>query len=153
MPLKKLVFLVSLTLASTVRASYEAPSESDCRFYAALEDQYQCGANGYFQKFALPLCQIYLNSEPTYSVPGQAFMREVRLCLQEVFTDPPPMGCAEAKDYAMQSHVDCYKQSGYCDLSWRDTMHLARDLNKQPGARLDPAVARLATQLLFICPR
>ena len=104
------------------------PVHRQCQFYQDLERATQCGPQGYAVRFGLPYCEIYLRLEPQLSSMGQQWSQSVRRCLQQHLQAPFVKGyetCAQLRDIAVQSHLDCYLQNGpisFCDLPLADQL-------------------------------
>lgn len=105
-------------LSLPVTAQSQFPSTENCSFYQTLESQHQCGPKGYLQA-AFPLCQKYLNAQPRMNDEIQAFFPQVRYCLQDEFYQlGSRLKCEKLDRIAIQTHIDCYLKTGFCELSW-----------------------------------
>lgn len=129
------VWALSLAFSTaTVAQSQPAlqPSPANCDFYQQIEEQMQCGPQGYFQKWAAPMCDKYIRSE-TNPVTGLFLSQElkqwfpqVRMCLQEyLLSEIGTLTCQNLDQHANQSHIECYIQTGYCELSAYAKLQLA----------------------------
>jgi len=130
----KIIFqvMLSMTIGSFAFAA-SSPSRGGCDYYLTLESQLQCGRNAYLSKWAYPLCQMYLSREPRMSVAIQNWFREVRYCLQEDLrrsVSQAGLQCQGLDQKAIQSHVDCYAKTRFCDLSSMDQLAVL-DLTKE----------------------
>lgn len=93
------------------------PSPSSCEFYLHLEEQLQCGADGYFQQ-VYPLCLEYLQNEKRLTKEIQDFFPRVRLCLQsELLRLGSKLKCQSLDSVVIDSHLKCYTENEYCELS------------------------------------
>jgi hypothetical protein len=94
-----------------------------CQFYNCREAEHACGPSGYYQGYAEKYCVRFLQSlRPRMSPAGQRFLDVARDCLMRyVDTElPPDDACDDVKTRAFQSHVACYHDNGFCELSLSD---------------------------------
>jgi hypothetical protein len=105
------------------------PSRESCDFYHELAAEFQCGPKGYLEEFGIPLCEKYLNAESgLHSTQLVEWFREVRFCLQQKLEDERSSfgDCRELKKGALDSHLGCYRETGFCELSWVDRATVLR---------------------------
>jgi hypothetical protein len=94
-----------------------------CQFYACRDAEHPCGADGYYLGFGEKYCERFLTDlAPIMSAAGQAFLAATRDCLMSymnanIATD---LSCDEVKTDALASHVDCYRDNGFCALPLTD---------------------------------
>lgn len=94
-----------------------------CKLDMARSEDDRCP---YFSEFGLPYCQAYFAT----SFDDRLFGPNVRQCLQEAIRDTMDgKTCSEVNDAAIQSHVECYVASGYCDLSLGDRLRIGGELS------------------------
>lgn len=117
MKVTALLFLI--LVSSTV---FAGPSATDCIYYLQAEQEYKCGQHGYLMDFGFRLCQRYLKEQPNTRPNVQTWFPKVRYCLQDyieknrgTFRD-----CHDLKKRALDSHVGCYLETGFCDLRFED---------------------------------
>ncbi len=97
-----------------------------CDFYLCIEKQNPCGARGYALHFGYRKCQRYLEAQSNTSQGLKKWFPEVRFCLQEEYqriaTETPPSQsyCRTVRQEAIASHLDCYVETGFCELSPKD---------------------------------
>jgi hypothetical protein len=115
----ELLFTSIMAFAVTAKEPC-VPSQDSCASYQCLENQKKCGAQSYIKTFGQPQCQKYLNMQPDVSNSLQIWFRNVRYCLQEKLIDNQKKSCAELEKIGFDSHIECYLQTGFCDLSWAD---------------------------------
>lgn len=117
-----LVFLVgNLTYAQTCSWSSE-----NCEYYACKEKELQCGAQGYPKFFGEYYCKVYLAYAPQLSPSGQLWLYAARLCLQQKLEQISTItqNCGQIHILAINSHVQCYTQMGYCGLGFWDKLQI-----------------------------
>jgi len=126
-----LSFLTTFALSNISLAALE-PSSLNCDFYQQIETEMQCGPKAYFQKWAGPMCEKYLQSESNpfqslfLSSELKVWFPQVRLCLQEeLVVRFPDLSCKNLDQHAKLSHIECYVQTGYCELSAYSKLQLA----------------------------
>lgn len=130
-----LVLALSLLISSVGRSDTEMalkPSAKNCEFYQQIEAQMQCGPDGYFQKWAAPMCEKYIRSQANpitslfLSSELKQWFPKVRLCLQQyLLSEASHLSCENLDEHANQSHVECYVETGYCELSTYAKLQLA----------------------------
>lgn len=129
----KFLFVLTLSLlcSAAVWAQLEASSKN-CDLYSKLENEMRCGPQAYFQKWGQPMCEKYIRSEeaPIQSLflshELKVWFPQVRLCLQQYLVrELDALTCQNLDQHAKQSHVECYVQTGYCDLSAVAKLQLA----------------------------
>lgn len=110
-------------LGSRVALANLSVGVDSCEFYDQLESAKHCGADGYIQQFASPYCLTYLKDKNDFTPKGQAILRNIRFCLQEVLVEKQKLlNCQQLRDYGIASHEYCYIQGGYCELSQLDRL-------------------------------
>lgn len=94
------------------------PSDNSCEYYQCKEQELRCGPKGYWQNFGHPYCEAFLRDQHKFAPRAQTWLQDVRLCLQERTLElNPQTSCGELYDKAMHSHVSCYVDTGFCDLT------------------------------------
>lgn len=125
--------LLSLLFIAGISASADSinnactPSSSSCDFYVCKEKEMNCGRHGYWSQFGYPFCQKFLKDEKQFSDRSQTWLQEVRLCLQERAQEDsrkPYVGCETLETEALHSHVDCYVDTGFCDLNFTEQLRV-----------------------------
>lgn len=105
------------------------PSNKNCDFYRCQETKRSCGKNGYWNKFAVPYCEIFVQKEKQFSKNTQRFFKNVRYCLQaQLIEKTHSVACRDIKDYAFHTHVSCYINSGFCYLNDKEKTALLKEL-------------------------
>ncbi len=114
-----LIFLIAL-LPTLSHAS--KPSRSSCNYYLTVENDYNCGFNGYPLKFGYRLCQKYLKAEPNMTRNVQKWFPKIRHCLQDYIADGRGSfrTCDDLHKRAINSHIGCYVKTGFCSLGIMD---------------------------------
>lgn len=111
-----------LSLIASAQGGF--PSSENCDYYLHLEEQFRCGSQSYFIE-AHGLCEKYLKAQNKTSREIQEFFPKVRHCLQnEIYQMGSRVTCENLENVAVQSHVDCYLATGFCDLSWASRTEL-----------------------------
>lgn len=115
-----LIFILNPLFA---RAQLCEPDVSSCSFYLCQEQEHRCGPRGYPVGFGFKFCQLFLNTEKNYSNEAYGWLRRVRVCLMDSMNEIVSRGrksCDQIKDEGFRSHLGCYIDTGFCDLSLRD---------------------------------
>jgi len=98
-----------------------------CQFYACREATSACGAHGYYLGFAVKYCERFLGTlSPRMSPAGRRFLADARNCLMRYVDQQvaPTATCSDVKRRALDSHVACYHDNGFCALSLSDKLLL-----------------------------
>lgn len=148
--------LIFLVAAVNPAYAYCPSSYSSCDYYVCAEQHNPCGAQGYWIGWGHRICEIFLSKEETYSVEAAQWLRENRNCLQARAEEiKEGAQCSGIRRAAMESHVACYVDTGFCELSLVDKAAVlwnlrsamvapeawleALNLNKACGARQNGA--------------
>jgi len=145
------IFTLFLSVfAAKALATNCQPNHHSCDFYQCLENQVQCGKSGYPLAFGKRYCQAYMNREAGVSVRLGRWYQKVRYCLQESLIDADHEfnSCQELRAGSLHKHVQCYLESGYCDLSMGEKMQIAEVV----GLNLfKKAIISVAIQVEAVC--
>jgi hypothetical protein len=99
-------------------------SSRSCEFYQCAEAEYRCGSRGYFMSVAEPLCDTaayeHISKTGKSNKQISSFTKKVRYCLQEkiVKMSSGIKTCSGLKDKALDSHIPCFIENGYCELTF-----------------------------------
>jgi hypothetical protein len=101
------------------------PSETSCQFYTDLQNAKLCPDTKYINQ-AEKLCKMYLRDQPYLGNEIQSFFPGVRKCLQEqlLLNLNNPSFCQNLEGFAIDSHIICYEENNYCDLSFLSKIKL-----------------------------
>ncbi len=114
---------MKLLLLSLLLISFVANS-SECDFYQQLDSEYQCENKGYPINFGYKYCIKFINKKSSFSAEGQQWLANTRECLINELKNTSFNNCQELKDFAFDSHNNCYEQAGFCSLSKKDRKQL-----------------------------
>ncbi|KAK6352337.1 hypothetical protein TWF730_009166 [Orbilia blumenaviensis] len=127
MHLLKAATILLIPLASATCTPWSTPgtctpTSASCDFYNCLENKSNCGASGYALGYALPFCNAITAVSSTLSPNGQAWYSATKLCLQNALVTEASCqtSCTDIYLNAFASHVPCYVDSGFCELSGAD---------------------------------
>ncbi|QLY26971.1 hypothetical protein [Bdellovibrio sp. KM01] len=118
-----LILISSLTLPFAAKASgLDCPiSNNSCEFYRCMEQEQPCGKKGYWQNFGIPYCELFVKDESKFKISSQLWLQDVRLCLQERLRDTVEgLQCGDIKTKAIDDHVSCYVDTGFCQLPFNE---------------------------------
>jgi|SRR6185312_611208 len=141
-----ILFYSLSTLAQT--NSVCAPSDQSCDYYACKAQELHCLPSDYPVKFGYRLCQRYLADQNQASEALRAWLPSVRECLQEKFETLKIISCQKIEHAAFATHVECYVQTGFCQLSASDKAWLVNETSWQ---MLDPISLQTAWQVEHAC--
>lgn len=130
------LFFSLLFLIPSAWAERCTPASDSCDFYECIEKRsdkkFSCGKYGYALNFGARNCPKYLEVEGDLSPDLQEMLPQVRLCLQEEFaaivhqTKKGKNYCTEVEEAAFHSHLPCYLNFGFCELSRLDQLKILR---------------------------
>lgn len=101
----------------------------DCR---EAESVSQCGDDGYYVAFGAKNCRTLTQlTGPSLSRKGQRWLAATRQCLLEYVESEISLDadCETIMQKAMDSHVDCYVDSGFCEMSVFDKRKLGKSIS------------------------
>ena len=119
--------LSSFFISISAWASNCTSQLGQCGYYKCVQDEIRCSDSDYLSGFAIPYCYKYQADQKNYSDRGQIFLSKVRYCLQvkiEDFTNENQYACKDLREYAIHSHIGCYLNSGFCELSMAEKMRI-----------------------------
>ncbi|WP_413587380.1 hypothetical protein [Bdellovibrio sp. HCB274] len=126
-------------------------SHESCEFYRCMSKQQPCGKKGYWKGFGIPYCELFVKDEHKFSQDSQIWLQEVRFCLQVRLRETADgLRCAQIKQKAIQDHVSCYVDTGFCQLSFPEQFKIMWYLK---GALRDINTWREADLLRRACQR
>jgi hypothetical protein len=132
-PVKTILLALVIAISHNEKAAAAlVPSDSSCAFYSEIEELHQCGNESYLSD-ASYLCEKYLAAEPKLSAELQAFQKPIRLCLQKKLLEKSGANnfCSDLESTAVASHLECYHENNYCDLSREAKKQLRRLIGKK----------------------
>ena len=96
---------------------------AQCAYYYCLEEEAQCGPNGYFLDFVGKYCVRFTQvTYPRLSQAGKDWMAGVRECLITNMESGYEEGesCTSIEKRGIADHITCYVDTGICSLPIRD---------------------------------
>ena len=112
-------FLGSFALAESTPAC--VADVNSCEAYLCRDQKQRCGEDGYWQGYGHHFCKKFLDDHEKFSAPLQSWLSDVRYCLQvEALNLNPQLSCDETHKAAIDSHVACYVETGFCNLNYSD---------------------------------
>lgn len=131
-----------------------------CDYYLCVEANHQCGAGGYPVGYGYKYCNrslFGLLQEMQSEVGRQWVVKTVR-CLQTKLNDEigsagagrgaMAMSCDQIRQTALDSHPDCYVDSGFCEMPMADKMKI---FNTVKSELLSSSTVSQATKTLSRC--
>ena len=90
----------------------------DCLFYTELEGIKKCGTNGYLINYGYKYCNKFGDNYDSFNQDGQLWVDSVRKCLiNKLYENTENMNCDQLRNYAFDTHLDCYLNPGYSSKS------------------------------------
>jgi hypothetical protein len=142
--------IFSAFLIQPAHAYQAAENLGTCSYYDALSSELSCSnETGYLMQFGARYCHQFDENFSRFSLNGQRVLTEIRTCLQEELEKTPELTCGNVKAVAAESHVYCYRQARFCQMSFLDQFTLMQIV---APAILDPdlraAVKRIERECL-----
>lgn len=134
------IFFVLLMTAS-------AHAEGPCDYYSMKARALGCSKDNYLTKFGERYCRIFERRQPSFSDRAQAILTRIRGCLILAMEERHPT-CETSEAIGLGTHYGCYIQSGYCNLSGSDRLHIFWVMR---GQALNPRIRRVGAQLEETC--
>jgi len=125
-PLLLITFMSTQTSAEFSPSCPKLSQPNNCDFYEkCLEEKNQCGIDGYPLNYGLKFCNVFNSMELSSS--GEKWITATMACLQEGLVDfaEKKTSCSVIEAEAFGSHVQCYVDSGFCDLPFSDKTKIA----------------------------
>lgn len=103
-----------------------------CVAYDDVEELFKCGSKGYPINYGGKYCKKFSENRHRFSDEGKKWLDATLECLvQEIVLIQDSLRsqmnpnnrktvCKRLKHLAFDSHIPCYLESGYCDLSRKD---------------------------------
>lgn len=152
--MKNLIFIMLLTLITQSQALADSSCEKyldDCQYYSCIEETKHCGKKGYLLDFGNKYCHKFVSKAEKLSLQGQLWMTEVKTCLiHQLDNLDSGLSCRKYKKAAVDQHVPCYIDSGYCQLSTHDKKAI---INIIRGSLWKPSLFNAGIQVLRHCAR
>ncbi|GEM_PF-2109441 len=105
--------------------NYSAQCSDDptvCSYYCQKHAELGCDTKNYLTNFGYRYCHLFVDKETTYTKHAQNVLSKIRSCLVNHLAKQPNVTCDNVADIAIQSHVDCYNENHFCELSPQDQM-------------------------------
>lgn len=118
-----IIFWFGLTISLMAQAEVHEckPDANSCDFYLCKEMNDPCETRGYWLAYGYKYCRIFMTQIQNLPDTSKEWILKTRYCLQQsIVNDTREVSCAEDRDAAMDSHVHCYVDSGFCDLSLKE---------------------------------
>lgn len=111
-------FLVTVAHAGEIDC---VPDANSCNYYLCKELKDPCGSKGYWLAYGYKYCRVFLTQTSHFPQTSKEWMYKTRYCLQKKLQyETRELECSEDRKIAMDSHVGCYIQSGFCQLSIKE---------------------------------
>lgn len=129
---------------------------ASCDFYLCQEKANPCGLEGYNLGYGYKYCSKsrFKLLDQMKSISGKKWVTDVITCLQKKnFEDSKKLAsadsvCQDIEKEAINSHADCYVQSGFCNLKLSEKLKIINTVKKEI---LTPNAVFFGTYLLLQC--
>lgn len=106
------IFVILLSVQAQARFS-----PGSCQVYQDLSAHLGCDQGNYLTRFGHHYCRLFEDELSLFSDGAQRTLIEIKLCLQQALINAPDLTCENAKQIGVGSHLVCYRQAGYCEMS------------------------------------
>lgn len=136
--IKQIIFLCLILTIYTDDVNNSINKPKDCSFYKEyLEEKFKCGSNGYPIGYGFKYCNRFLEYFSNFSSTGKQWVEDTLVCLKQklvvpynTFDEKNKDTCDKIKNYAFDSHVQCYVSNGFCEELKRSPIQFSLDLFK-----------------------
>jgi hypothetical protein len=117
--------MLTLSVATTLASG---PTPNNCEYYKQVNSEYKCRPKDYPLSFGYHLCQKYLRAQPQVSSNLNKWFPKIRFCLQDYLEKQRGFirDCDELYTKALNSHIPCYKTTGFCKLDFADKISILK---------------------------
>ncbi len=96
--------------------------KTECDFYCAKAESLNCSKTNYLLSFGQKYCRIYLYNYSFFSTEARPILARIRSCLIAAVESSDNLTCSNVRAQALNSHVSCYLENGFCQLSNADKL-------------------------------
>lgn len=120
---------------------------SPCDFYALKARELGCSSDNYLVKFGYRYCRVFEKRQATFSLDAQPVLERIRSCLMLAMDEANPT-CESTEEIGFGSHLGCYVENGFCEMSQSDKLHILWVVRSQI---LNPKFRRVARAIDRAC--
>ena len=102
-----------------------------CDTYLDVAKNIECGQENYLVKFGYHYCRKFIEKEHKFTDRGQMILSRIRKCLLDRLVEEPQLSCSNAQDMSENHHLQCYIESGYCEIGAWDQLKLGWMIKKE----------------------
>lgn len=143
-----LAVLLMATPGSALAKSQASAFLGLCDYYPALQAEMSCEPDSYLIQFGEHYCRQFDKVREAFSADGLAAVEEIKVCLQTAIESTPDVTCDNVKQISVDSHIQCYEQARFCEMSASDKSVLAKVV--LPSIT-DPTLFRAIRKILRSC--
>jgi hypothetical protein len=144
-----ILIIVILFFPSTSTVAKDCHSDTSiCAFYCKANEQLNCETSNYLMSFGYKYCQRFLEKDEIFRPHTRHVLSKIRTCLVQKLATAESLTCENAAPVAIQSHVDCYVNNGFCDIQFRDRLVIFWEIKSELP---DPEFQASMRQILRKC--
>jgi hypothetical protein len=150
--LRGIIFILFLSFTQVSLAQSNCQEfANDCEYYSCIEQSKHCGKYGYLMNFGDKYCRKFTSKEKLLSTKGKIWMSNVRSCLiRKLENVDQDLSCQKYRKAAIDQHIPCYTESGYCQLNKKDKNVILKIIS---GSLWKPTLISAAIKVLKYCNR
>ena len=119
-----------------------------CEFYKDKSQELNCNNENYLMSFGYKYCRLFFYPPNQVSQNAINVFEHIRPCLINDLQNYKNLTCENTKSVAFQSHINCYVDNGFCELSEHDKGII---YNSALSAGLNSFAIRLAARITETC--
>jgi hypothetical protein len=141
-------FLGALFMAGAAASAAWDFELTSCSFYVRQARAMNCRPDGYLDQFGYRYCREFEQARAEFSPQGVRVLARLKSCLIRSLREVPDLSCDGVAAVARESHVSCYLENGFCDLSQDDKFKIFAVVWREV---FDPAFAQVMLRIQQGC--
>ena len=129
------IFITILALSMPTSAMSDSSEIEVCEIYREKAAELSCTNQNYLIQFGYRYCRTYVINEYRFLPETQQVLSALRGCLANDVKNDVALTCQTSEERAMASHLECYVQSGFCEVDAFDKVMIfsiaAKELNRK----------------------
>lgn len=123
---------------------------SVCDYYLEQSSQLGCPQYNYLKQFGYRYCERFLDRADVFNVESQWTLGKIRSCLIDSLKTREDLTCENVAEIAWASHVPCYLNNNFCEMSLFDRYRVYWLLRDEVGT---PFANEFSAEIIRVCGR